>query len=383
MRKNYFLIIISFLFIITGSLFAQEMETSVSETLSDQKYIQRITWEGDENAWQYGVTIVSAETGEEALVLTTEETFVTFTLPPAEYKYKISVYDLFGHVALESGWCSFTITKAVQPKVEIVDDNISTSKKRKIEIPVQLEDISENSKVVLINTETKEEVAAEFKVENNQEESSSVKKITVPGLNEGNWIVKVTNPGGKTTVSEDITIDYKKKTKKDLHMNFQLEGGYLFIVNQDEIFQLMNDEFSLCAGGRISFTPFQINRNIMGLEIAGSSNHKGYHNTILKMDNYIYSLLLNFMYQYELIENHLYVDGRVGTGVSLFETDIGTPSSEFNKTYGYVTFDAGVFMMYKPVKFLNIELGAQANLYLVPEVPIFAVTPVLLLGVSL
>ena len=64
--KKIFCSVVSFLvfsLFVPKGLFPQALESSVSEKKASdsQKYIQRIEWEGDENAWQYGIEIISEE----------------------------------------------------------------------------------------------------------------------------------------------------------------------------------------------------------------------------------------------------------------------------------------------------------------------------------
>lgn len=387
--KKIFCSVVSFLvfsLFVPKELFAQALESSVSETKSSdsQKYIQRIEWEGDENAWQYGIEIISEDASVEPLTLTTEATFVTFTLPPGNYKYRISVYDLFGHIAVQSKWCVFTITKAVQPIIGDMEENITVKKTNKVEIPVQLENVSDASKIVMINSETNEEVVAEFEVETDKDTGVNiVDKLIVPKLPEGNWTVKVTNPGGKSIVSDNININLKKKDYDFKNVNFQLQGGYPFLFGNSEVLSFLDSLVKFNLGGRFSIAPINFGRNYFGFDVFYNFDNIDYQNEILTIAVNLHTVQFSVLYQFELWKEHLYFDTRLGMGFTFMDLfSSGGHGDDFEKGYIYPAVNGSLAFMYRPVRYMNIELGAQAIALLAPDNVYVIATPILLVGVS-
>lgn len=387
--KKIFCSVVSFLvfsLFVPKGLFAQALESSVSETKASdsQKYIQRIEWEGDENAWQYGIEIISEDASVEPLTLTTEATFVTFSLPPGNYKYRISVYDLFGHIAVQSKWCVFTITKAVQPIIGDMEENITVKKTNKVEIPVQLENVSDASKIVMINSETNEEVVAEFEVETDKDTGINiVDKLIVPKLPEGNWTVKVTNPGGKSIVSDNININLKKKDYDFKNVNFQLQGGYPFLFGNSDVLSFLDSLVKFNLGGRFSIAPINFGRNYFGFDVFYNFDNIDYQNEILTIAVNLHTVQFSVLYQFELWEEHLYFDTRLGMGVTFMDLfSSGGYGEDFEKGYIYPAVNGCLAFMYRPVRYMNIELGAQAIALLTPDNIFVIATPVLLVGVS-
>lgn len=387
--KKIFCSVVSFLvfsLFVPKGLFPQALESSVSEKKASdsQKYIQRIEWEGDENAWQYGIEIISEDASVEPLTLTTEATFVTFTLPPGNYKYRISVYDLFGHIAVQSKWCVFTITKAVQPIIGDMEENITVKKSNKVEIPVQLENVSDASKIVMINSETNEEVVAEFEVETDKDTGINiVDKLIVPKLPEGNWTVKVTNPGGKSIVSDNININLKKKDYDFKNINFQLQGGYPFLFGNSDVLSFLDSLVKFNLGGRFSIAPINFGRNYFGFDVFYNFDNIDYQNEILTIAVNLHTVQFSVLYQFELWKEHLYFDTRLGMGFTFMDLfSSGGHGDDFEKGYIYPAVNGSLAFMYRPVRYMNIELGAQAIALLTPDNIFVIATPVLLVGVS-
>lgn len=387
--KKIFCSVISFLvfsLFVPKELFPQALESSVSETKASdsQKYIQRIEWEGDENAWQYGIEIISEDASVEPLTLTTEATFVTFSLPPGNYKYRISVYDLFGHIAVQSKWCVFTITKAVQPIIGDMEENITVKKTNKVEIPVQLEYVSDASKIVMINSETNEEVVAEFEVETDKDTGINiVDKLIVPKLPEGNWTVKVTNPGGKSIVSDNININLKKKDYDFKNVNFQLQGGYPFLFGNSDVLSFLDSLVKFNLGGRFSIAPINFGRNYFGFDVFYNFDNIVYQNELLTIAVNLHTVQFSVLYQFELWEEHLYFDTRLGMGFTFMDLfSSGGHGDDFEKGYIYPAVNGSLAFMYRPVRYMNIELGAQAIALLAPDNVYVIATPIILVGVS-
>ena len=386
--KKIFCSVISFLvfsLFVPKGLFPQALESSVSETKASdsQKYIQRIEWEGDENAWQYGIEIISEDASVEPLTLTTEATFVTFTLPPGNYKYRISVYDLFGHIAVQSKWCVFTITKAV-PIIGDMEENITVKKTNKVEIPVQLENVSDASKIVMINSETNEEVVAEFEVETDKDTGINiVDKLIVPKLPEGNWTVKVTNPGGKSIVSDNININLKKKDYDFKNVNFQLQGGYPFLFGNSDVLSFLDSLVKFNLGGRFSIAPINFGRNYFGFDVFYNFDNIVYQNELLTIAVNLHTVQFSVLYQFELWKEHLYFDTRLGMGFTFMDLfSSGGHGDDFEKGYIYPAVNGSLAFMYRPVRYMNIELGAQAIALLAPDNVYVIATPIILVGVS-
>ena len=387
--KKIFCSVVSFLvfsLFVPKGLFPQALESSVSETKASdsQKYIQRIEWEGDENAWQYGIEIISEDASVEPLTLTTEATFVTFTLPPGNYKYRISVYDLFGHIAVQSKWCVFTITKAVQPIIGDMEENITVKKTNKVEIPVQLENVSDASKIVMINSETNEEVVAEFEVETDKDTGINiVDKLIVPKLPEGNWTVKVTNPGGKSIVSDNININLKKKDYDFKNINFQLQGGYPFLFGNSDVLSFLDSLVKFNLGGRFSIAPINFGRNYFGFDVFYNFDNIVYQNELLTIAVNLHTVQFSVLYQFELWKEHLYFDTRLGMGFTFMDLfSSGGHGDDFEKGYIYPAVNGSLAFMYRPVRYMNIELGAQAIALLAPDNVYVIATPIILVGVS-
>ena len=180
-----------------------------SSILSAQstKFKQKLSWVEDKNAFDYKVEIRGVETSYKSL-LESDTSFVEVSLPAGKYRYRVYAFDFLGRQASVSDWRDFTVLKAVQPQVvnkkktvvPVKDDN-------KVSIPVDVKSIEEDSKVELVNKETNQVVEGKLDVKVDDKNQLVASEAVFPMVEEGNWVVKVTNPSGLFTESEEIKVE--------------------------------------------------------------------------------------------------------------------------------------------------------------------------------
>lgn len=176
----------------------------------ERKFSQQLSWVADKNAFDYKVEIRGVDSDYKSL-LESEKTFVEVSLPAGEYKYRVYAFDFLGRQASVSDWRNFTVIKALPPKIENTTKEVVPVKgEEKITIPVEVQGIETDSTVVLVNTETKKEVKGKLEVKTNEKKELVASEAVFPQLDEGNWVMKVTNPSGLSTESEKITVEPQK-----------------------------------------------------------------------------------------------------------------------------------------------------------------------------
>lgn len=382
MKKIF--VLLAMLTVLTSSLFAQD-SSAVVETVDEKTLKQKISWEGDENALEYKVEVV-AKISETSTFYNTTETFVIFSLPPGEYKFKIITYDFFGREALQSEWQDFTISKAYQPVIEEVQQDVTTKKRGKIDIPVHLEDVPEDAQIVLINTETNKEVPATFTVEPDPDdpEKKVINKLTTKALPEGNWKISITNPGGKTSVSEEITFA-KDKTKYNYkNINIQAGLGLDFFLNSgSDIDELYNDIFIRSVNFCFNWLPFTLNRNIFGFEFQTSYHTIQASNRYISISMPMHFYNLNLVYQLDLSDGKWLLEAKAGGGVARVKQEAYIQGGTFEtRMLGYFNFDSGLFIMFRPFTHMNIEAGVEYTGVIAASDYLHCITPVVNIGLS-
>ena len=194
---------------------------------AQKKFNQKIQWSEDPNAFEYKVELKDKDGKVE--VFETDENFLTISKPSGNYLYRIFVYDFLGRESNVSDWKVLKITKAVQPKIEkiqpkveipvIIEETGKAKVAKSVEIPVAVDSVTKESKVELVNTKTKERI--EVKI--SKVESGKATSVVAENIPEGQYKIKVTNPGGLSSESESV-VKVEKQDEKVVRENLRKEA---------------------------------------------------------------------------------------------------------------------------------------------------------------
>lgn len=198
-KKLFVSTFIIFLFTVMASycLFAQE-----------NRFKQKLEWEAEPYALEYKVEIKGASSSSVSKEFTTQNCYVEFSMAPGEYLYRVFAYDFLGREASCTEWENFTITKALQPKVNLKDVNVTVdgNSKRPVTIPVDVASITDESTLVFVNTETGEKIEGKINTSKDEDGSVSSSSVVFPNVSIGEWKMVVTNPSGLSTESEPVSV---------------------------------------------------------------------------------------------------------------------------------------------------------------------------------
>ncbi|MCR4741274.1 MAG: hypothetical protein K5866_00165 [Treponema sp.] len=188
-------IIFLILLLLRPSLYGQEKEFS-----------QTLAWEEDPNAFSYRIEIQNLKDNS-LQKYETSDSSIKLNLQPGEYKYKIYALDFLGRDAAESDWQNIRVIKALKPVIEDLPANLLVAEEEKVNfsVPVDVSSITEESSVLIINTRTKEEIKGSLEFISRGDQIIASNAI-FPQVSEGNWVIKITNPSGLTTQSEEIQV---------------------------------------------------------------------------------------------------------------------------------------------------------------------------------
>lgn len=100
-----------------SSLFAQTKETS--DFYVERRFIQRLTWSGNEFASRYEIIIENEENGNyrRAHQAFSTDFFLEISLPPGRYRYSVIPYDFLDRPGAGTEWIDFEILAAVYPQL--------------------------------------------------------------------------------------------------------------------------------------------------------------------------------------------------------------------------------------------------------------------------
>ena len=172
----------------------------------EKEFSQTLSWEEDENAFSYRVELQSLE-DKSLLSFETEDSSIKLKLKPGKYKYKIYALDFLGRDASESDWQDFTVIKAMKPVIEDLPANLLVADNEKVDfsVPVEVSSITKETSVVIVNTKSKEEIKGSLKFITRGEEIIASDAV-FPEVLEGNWVIKITNPSGLMSQTEEIEV---------------------------------------------------------------------------------------------------------------------------------------------------------------------------------
>jgi len=121
-NKPLLFLIITALFFISRPLWAQDEpqgETqgapqSAGRYVIEQRYVQQISWKGDEYTRKYEVVVERIERKTNSVVLRefTEKAALEISLPPGNYRYQIIPYDYLNQAGEPSEWVTLEIKPA-------------------------------------------------------------------------------------------------------------------------------------------------------------------------------------------------------------------------------------------------------------------------------
>ena len=172
----------------------------------EKEFSQTLSWEEDENAFSYRVELQSLE-DKSFQSFETEDSSIKLKLKPGKYKYKIYALDFLGRDASESDWQDFTVIKAMKPVIEDLPANLLVADNEKVDfsVPVNVSSITKETSAVIVNTKTKEEIKGSLKFITRGEEIIASDAV-FPEVSEGNWVIKITNPSGLMSQTEEIEV---------------------------------------------------------------------------------------------------------------------------------------------------------------------------------
>ena len=172
----------------------------------EKEFSQTLSWEEDENAFSYRVELQSLE-DKSLQSFETEDSSIKLKLKPGKYKYKIYALDFLGRDASESDWQDFTVIKAMKPVIEDLPANLLVADNEKVDfsVPVDVSSITKETSVVIVNTKSKEEIKGSLKFITRGEEIIASDAV-FPEDSEGNWVIKITNPSGLMSQTEEIEV---------------------------------------------------------------------------------------------------------------------------------------------------------------------------------
>lgn len=190
--------------------------------LISQDFNQKIEWSADPNVLEYKVD-VQDKSGKIIKSITTENNSINLSLGEGRYKYRITAYDFLGREAVSTKWIDFEVVIAKQPAIEHKKEREALKEDGKgLEIAVNVDDVTKDTSVELVNVETGEKISGKLNVAENKAAASSLSasetykadKVQFDEVPEGNWKLVITNPSGLSSETESFEVKDVIKEEK-------------------------------------------------------------------------------------------------------------------------------------------------------------------------
>lgn len=325
------------------------------------QFVQRLVWDDSGYVDHYTITIEQYnKRTKKYTVIAENETTTTSTevsLSAGTYRYKIAIYNILGQLEIETDYEEFEIDVAYDPRIsDVTPSAMYMEENPDGNIIISGHNIRSNASIEL-RREGKKNGGY---IPDVKEVSSRGNRVNlhfdINSIAPGKYNVVITNPGGLTAKSEDITIRYKKQ------MDFDLSAGYaLNWVMFDDTFNtyLGTPVYPLSAALKMTFIPYKSPYGYFGCGVLASYSYMFKEYDRYKITGNFISAQLNFVYQYPFAERRIFFEAFAGGGIVYFmnfqfEFERGIKSPYTN--IAAPSADIGVAMQFYFTKRLFIDV---------------------------
>ncbi len=196
-------VLVSLFIVLCSSAFLTAQETK-------SKFTQRLNWKSDFKAMEYLVEVRN-ENSDEIIEFKTEENFIEFTMPSGKYSWRVTAYDYLGRKSKITKWKEFEILKAMKPVIKDVEKSAPLKKLDSstiVEIPLVSESISDAAKVELVDEILDRCISGKI-VDG---------KAVFENVIEGDYKVRITNPGGFSCESQELTVVDNSRIEEEMRL---------------------------------------------------------------------------------------------------------------------------------------------------------------------
>ncbi|MDY4130440.1 MAG: hypothetical protein SOX88_03910 [Treponema sp.] len=330
-------VLVSLFIVLCSSAFLTAQETK-------SKFTQRLNWKSDFKAMEYLVEVKN-ENSDEIIEFKTEENFIEFTMPSGKYSWRVTAYDYLGRKSKITKWKEFEILKAMKPVIKDVEKSAPLKKLDSstiVEIPLLSESISDAAKVELVDEILDRCISGKI-VDG---------KAVFENVIEGDYKVRITNPGGFSCESQELTVvdnsrieeekrlaeqerleeekrlaeeerlaeirrkkeERRNRPKKDFYV--ELGAGLLTGITDDPLSKVV-EEFKPVVDLKIEYLPKKIGSWKLGGEIESSFEYLlDETNKDYDVYRFVVPVLANFSIMKEIKPEKMYAGIRAGGGLS-------------------------------------------------------------------
>jgi hypothetical protein len=311
------------------ALFAQNAGYFLDTSGGEARFIQRLTWTGDEYAQRYEV-IIEREEGEAYRHLMREfttELFMEVSLFSGKYRFHVVPHDFLNQSGERSEWVYIEVFAALYPELDdiipefSISDKDLKSKDGVYELQISGKNLVPGIEIFLRGSN--DERIVPFEIQTSEDGTHVQLRFKKDLLIPGDYEIVVINPGGLSTSKNEVPFVPRKpvekmaKQRKPTELDLFLCAGWKPPVTlYDEGNRFFDNKWTPAGAviniGIISTTPAIIN---MGLELTESWNM--FHDDSAGHTVHFLDTTLNFIMQNHSPGKKISVTFRLGIGLSL------------------------------------------------------------------
>ncbi|MCL2210925.1 MAG: hypothetical protein FWB95_03270 [Treponema sp.] len=285
----------------------------------EAKFIQRLMWDKDQYALYYEIEIqIYKETYTDYYYQIVKEEYINLSLPPGQYRYSITAFDLLERRGETSEWMEFRVIAAYQPGINrIVPESFYMDQMTERILHISGSNIFEESVIYLRDQEK-----YIFPVEKIYVNTSRIRLVfDDERLVPGNYNIIIENPGGLVFSYDGFFIGYKKPLDVFIKMSF-------------------NPAIPVYGDLKDMFGP-KLYLPCIGLSIEAISSKRTFFNAGMEFAASVYVLspvtALRFNMQ-EIYDSY----SNIGKGMAFVDFDMNVAlQKRFNKIRNMITFRIG------------------------------------------
>ncbi|GHV92045.1 hypothetical protein AGMMS50268_25480 [Spirochaetia bacterium] len=359
--KTFF--ILSILFIaMEGTIFAQDWYSYLKKDGPELKLIQHISWEAEEYAGRYEVSIEKEGNGgtyTEVYRESTENAYIETSLESGKYRYRIRVYDLLDRPQGDPAWEHFNVQIALRPEILTLNPKeFDLNEDTLWRITLTGQNLIDGTEAFLRRRGNRKDILpVEIRV--NESAQTIELNFTAGQLTAGNYDLYIKGPGGLETFRSGLRVDYEGK------VDFAVSLGYApMIPLYGKFFEVFDKAIDpLGAYARLSVIPLKKTWGYLGAELEPFWNYLDSSNGEYEASSHISGGHINVLYQRRLPNRIMAVNLRLGGGISSmtdYRYKYGSSDSETLLAY-YVSAGGGASFLWYPVRHFFLELGFEFN----------------------
>lgn len=351
------------------------------------RFVQKLSWNKIPDIKSYRITIERLTDAGWVQILEKDllENKIEVSLDAGQYRFQVSVINLFDQLEKSSNWQNFEVLKALQPSIDTMqtDSLYLDSKKADGTFTLNGKNLNENTIFTMEKRDCEPPKILHGRVLSLAEDGSTAQvQFDISQIDEGKYEIYAQNPGGLSVISKTLHI----KNKKEKMWRVMASAGYAPCMDAlgSPLKKYSKKSFyPIGASGRVTYIIFKTKLGDIGV-------NAGCNYSLIKASTNDYTLNGNYFaamggltYQ-KFFAKKFCLDLHGGAGLaSLFGTNFTnkyTGQTSPNLNAMGLAFGGGLAIQYHFIKHLYVETSCDFTYAMFKDMTLGMVTPSVSIG---